>query len=67
MGGDHYLPGLYCRDLLHDLNASCAQLGEDGLIVHQVAQNAQGLDGGLLQRQGNGVTHAETHAQMLCS
>ena len=67
MRGDHHGPGFHRRNLLRDPDAPGAQLGQDGFVVHQVAQHGQRLGGGLLQGQRDGVAHAKAHAQMFCS
>jgi hypothetical protein len=35
--------------------------------VHQVAEDGEGLSLGLLDCKGDGVAHAEAHAQMFCT
>lgn len=62
MSGDEDGIGRNIGDLVLDLNSLRTEVVEDSFIMHQVAQDRDGL--GLRKRQGDGVPNPKTHAHM---
>jgi hypothetical protein len=47
-----------------NLNAPFSEVGIDGFVVDQFAEDGDRFAGGLAERKRDGVAHAETHSQM---
>jgi len=67
MSGNHDCLGFHCAGILSDSDASVAKVGQDGFIMHEVAEDSEGLLFGMFHGQRNGVTNAETHAEVFCT
>ncbi len=67
VSGDHYGRRGHLFDGRLELDARRAQIGEDGFIVDEVAENGEGRIGVFPQGERDGVAHAKTHPPMFCS
>jgi hypothetical protein len=64
VGGYHQGRRGDLRDVLGDGDAFCLEGAQDGGIVDEIAENREWAGVGVFEREGDGVAHAETHAQM---
>src|SRR5262245_51421705 len=64
MGGDHDMRGGEVGDLVLDGYSLSAKLGEDTVVVHQVAEDGEGVGPRVSLGQRERIAHAEAHAQV---
>ena len=63
VGRHHQRRGRDVGDVLRDRNAFGFECAEDGGVVDEIAEDREGARVGVLERERDGVAHAEAHAE----
>ena len=64
MGRHHHGRRRDVCDVLRDRDALRLEGAQDGGVVDEIAEDREGAGVGVLERERDGVAHAETHAEV---